>query len=295
MKPAVIRQEPAASLQTARALPEEDRPIGIFDSGIGGLTVVREVMKILPNERIIYLGDTARVPYGTKSDRTIKAFTLQSCLFLLEHDVKMIIIACNTASAVALDFIANMFRIPVIGVIKPGSAAAASKTNTRRVGIIGTQTTINSHSYTRTLQSLNAQIEVFAQPCSLFVPIAEEGWLEHDVTMRVAEEYLKVFADTRIDTLVMGCTHYPILASAIQKTIDHVMGQHVHLIDSGIETAKQAKAILKESLLLNRSQSRTSNRFYVTDLPKNFSRVGQMFLGSAVDHVETVNVEIMGM
>ncbi|MBL7994998.1 glutamate racemase, partial [bacterium] len=227
-----------------------DQPIGIFDSGIGGLTVVKEVMRQLPNERIVYLGDTARVPYGTKSDRTIKAFTLQSCLFLLEHDVKMIVIACNTASAVALDFISNMFKIPVIGVIVPGSSAAVGRSVKKRIGIIGTQTTVNSEAYPKTIKNMNTEAEVFSHACSLFVPLAEEGWLDHDVTMQISGEYLRRFEGTEIDTLVLGCTHYPLLSATIQKSIDRIMGAPVSLIDSGVETAKIAKKILADKQLL---------------------------------------------
>lgn len=285
--------EPAAIKRNTPS-PQNDRPIGIFDSGIGGLTVVKEVMRRLPNERIIYLGDTARVPYGTKSDRTIKSFTLQSCLYLMEHDVKMIIIACNTASAVALNFIANMFRIPVIGVIVPGSAAAIERSLKKRIGVIGTQTTVNSEAYPKTIREMNADADVFSHACSLFVPLAEEGWLHHDVTRQISEEYLKTFEGTGIDTLVMGCTHYPLLSSTIQQAIDRVMGYPVHLIDSGVETAKLARNILLEKQLLTNTTQRPVHKFCVTDLPKNFMQVGERFLGSKMEDVETVNVEILG-
>ncbi|HMV26301.1 MAG TPA: glutamate racemase [bacterium] len=286
--------EPSVLPAIQSAPPASEQPIGIFDSGIGGLTVVKEVMNQLPYERIIYLGDTARVPYGTKSDRTIKSFTLQSCLFLLEHNVKMIIIACNTASAVALDFLSNMFKIPVIGVIVPGSEAAVRKSLRKKIGVIGTHTTVNSQAYKKTIHALDAQCEVFSQPCSLFVPLAEEGWLRHDVTQRIAAEYLNVFSDKDIDTLVMGCTHYPILSGAIQEAMNTIMRRPVTLIDSGVETAKRTRQILDEKKLLNTSGQKPYHRFYVTDLPKNFMRVGEMFLGSKIDSVETVNVEVMG-
>jgi glutamate racemase len=288
------QQEPAASSLAEMAHLTFDQPIGIFDSGIGGLTVVKEVMRLLPNERIIYLGDTARVPYGTKSDRTIKAFTLQCCLFLLEHNVKMIIIACNTASSVALEFIANMFKIPVLGVILPGSLAAAERSTGRKIGVIGTQTTVNSQAYKKTIKTIDPRAEVFSQACSLFVPIAEEGWIDHRVTLEICEEYLKYFSGTDIDTLVMGCTHYPILSATIEKAIRKIMGKDIHLIDSGVETAKCAQEILSKNKLLNLDSQNPVHRYYVTDLPKNFSRVGEMFLGSKIDSIETVNVEILG-
>ena len=287
------RPQPAASPLMDAPL-NSSQPIGIFDSGIGGLTVVKEVIRQLPNERIIYLGDTARVPYGPKSDRTIKAFTLQSCLFLLEHDVKMIIIACNTASAVALGFIANMFKIPVIGVIAPGSSAALACSTKNRIGIIGTQTTVNSHAYAKTIKEMNAEAEVFSHACSLFVPLAEEGWVDHDVTMQISNEYLKPFEGSGIDTLVLGCTHYPLLSGTIQRTIDRIMVAPVHLIDSGVETAKLAKTILVEKQLLSAKTQKALHKFYVTDMPKNFMKVGERFLGSKMEDIETVNVEILG-
>ncbi len=286
--------EPGASPLAETEFKNSDRPIGIFDSGIGGLTVVKEVVRLLPNERIIYLGDTARVPYGTKSDRTIKSFTLQSCLYLLEHDVKLIIIACNTASAVALDFMANMFKIPVIGVIVPGSSAAVERSRNKRIGVIGTQTTVNSQAYHKTINKILPEASVHSKACSLFVPLAEEGWLDHDVTRRISDEYLKSFEGSDIDTLVMGCTHYPLLNTTIQQSIDKIMNRPVDLIDSGVETAKIAKSILVEKQMLNTKPHKPSHKFCVTDLPKNFMKVGEMFLGSKMEEVETVNVEILG-
>ncbi len=285
--------QPSAMLQNVKS-PHRDQPIGIFDSGIGGLTVVKEVMSQLPQERIIYLGDTARVPYGPKSDRTIKGFTLQSSLFLLEHNVKMIIIACNTASSVALDFVADMFRIPVIGVIAPGSMAAIEKSLRKKIGIIGTHTTINSQSYKKTIKSLDPNVEILSQACSLLVPLAEEGWLDHPATDQICKEYLEHFRNTDIDTLVMGCTHYPILVKSIQKALRDIVPHSVELIDSGVETAKAAKRILQEENMTNPGIAKPEHRFYVTDLPKNFMRVGEMFLGSKIDSIETVNVEQLG-
>lgn len=289
--------QPTPAMQAGRDPVDSptNQPIGVFDSGIGGLTVVKELMKQLPDEPIIYLGDTARVPYGTKSDRTIKAFTLQSCLFLLEHDVKMIIVACNTASAVALDFISNMFRIPVLGVIVPGSMAAVEKTRNKRVGVIGTHTTVNSQSYTKTIGGIDQEVRVFSKACPLLVPIAEEGWLRHDVTTHVCNEYLSAFQSTEIDTLVMGCTHYPVLSGAIEAAISKIMDHPVELIDSGVETAKLASTVLAARRLLHGQEpARPVHRFYVTDLPKNFERVGEMFLGSPIDHLDVVTVESMG-
>jgi glutamate racemase len=293
MKHAHHQPEPAKTAIPQTAPNYENAPIGIFDSGIGGLTVVKEVMRQLPNENIIYLGDTARVPYGTKSDRTIKAFTLQCCLFLLEHNVKMIIIACNTASAVALDFISNMFRIPVIGVILPGSQAAVQCSEHKHIGVIGTHTTINSQAYTKTIRQIEPQAQIISQPCSLFVPVAEEGWIDHPITQEICVEYLKTFERTSIDSLVLGCTHYPILKTQIQKAINSVTGRQITLIDSGIETGKMAKHIIIEKKLENKGKRKT-HKFYVTDLPKNFMKTGELFLGSKIEHLEMINVETLG-
>lgn len=293
MKHAHHQPERAARVMPQSATPNENAPVGIFDSGIGGLTVVREVMRQLPNESIIYLGDTARVPYGTKSDRTIKAFTLQCCLFLLEHNVKMIIIACNTASAVALDFIARMFRIPVIGVILPGSQAAIQTSVNKQIGVIGTHTTINSQAYTRTIRQIDPEAEILSQPCSLFVPVAEEGWIDHPITLQICVEYLKIFERSSIDCLVLGCTHYPILKMPIQKAINTVTGRQIRLIDSAVETAKMARQTLQENTMENKGR-RKPNKFFVTDLPKNFIRTGELFLGSKIEHLEMINVETLG-
>lgn len=290
-----LGQEPAVQRAPKQdPHPMWDSPIGIFDSGIGGLTVAREVMRTLPFEKIVYIGDTARVPYGTKSDRTIRSFTLQSCLFLLEHGVKMIVIGCNTSSAVALDFVTDMFRIPVIGVIRPGSRAAVEKTRGRRVGVIGTHTTVRSDAYSRTIRELDPAVEVITHACPLFVPLAEEGWTHHPVAEHVAREYLQVFASTDIDTLVLGCTHYPLLTDPIQRVMDGLLGRPVDLVDSGVETAKVAKAILSEGKLETQRRDRPKHEFYVTDLPKNFERVGERFLGSPLDHLEMVHVENLG-
>lgn len=293
MKHAQNQPQRAATVMPQAAPQHENAPVGIFDSGIGGLTVVKEVMRQLPGETIIYLGDTARVPYGTKSDRTIKAFTLQCCLFLLEHHVKMIIIACNTASAVALDFIARMFRIPVIGVILPGSQAAVQTSVNKHIGVIGTHTTVNSQAYTRTIRQIEPDAQVVSQPCSLFVPVAEEGWTDHPITQEICIEYLKVFERSSIDCLVLGCTHYPILKTPIQKAINTVTGRQICLIDSAVETAKIAKQTLREHSLENKSR-RKPHKFFVTDLPKNFMKTGELFLGSKIEHLEMINVETLG-
>lgn len=293
MKSTTQRQSPAVQPSAQTYTGYDNHPIGIFDSGIGGLTVVKEILKQLPNESIIYLGDTARVPYGTKSERTIRAFALQCCLFLLEHNVKMIIIACNTASAVALDFIANMFRIPVIGVIQPGALRAIQNSASRHIGVIGTHSTINSQAYTKMIQAFDPAARIISKACPLFVPLAEEGWLDSDITAKVCQEYLRVFEKTNIDTLVMGCTHYPLLSAAIQKTIDRIVGKPVCLVDSGVETARAARAVLLEKNMENKGK-KIYQKYYVTDLPANFLRVGELFLGSKIEQLEMVSVETLG-
>jgi len=266
------------------------KPIGIFDSGIGGLTVVREILRQLPDEDLIYLGDTARVPYGSKSKKTVKAFTLQNSLFLLENDVKMIVIACNTASAVALDFVSSMFKVPVIGVVIPGAGGAVGKTKNKKIGVIGTHSTVLSGAYTAAIRALNAEIEVMSKACPLFVPLAEEGWTSHQATQMIIEEYLLVFKSNGIDTLVLGCTHYPILKSAISK----YLGQSIQLIDSGVETATMTRSVLTENDLLNDPHSENEHRYYVTDMPEKFQEIGQRFLGRSLDKVEVAKVENVG-
>ena len=252
---------------------------------------MRQVMKTMPDESIIYLGDSARLPYGTKSDRTIKNFTLQCCLFMLEMGVKMIILACNTASAVALNYVANIFRIPVIGVISPGSEAAAYASKLGRIGVIGTTTTIQSNSYENAILKHNKDARVFQQACPLLVPLAEEGWLDKSVTSDVASEYFEFFLDKDIDTLVLGCTHYPILQDLIQTSINVTLGKNILLIDSGVESAREAAQLLQESKLMAPPGSVPIHRFFVTDLPNNFAAASRRFLGAQVDHPEMVQVE----
>lgn len=268
---------------------DREKAIGIFDSGIGGLTVVREVLKTLPNEKLVYLGDTARVPYGSKSARTVKGFTLQNCLFLLENHVKLIVIACNTASAIALDFVASMFRVPVIGVVVPGSAAAVAASKNRKVGVIGTHSTISSDAYARAIQARDASVEVKSKACPMFVPLAEEGWVDHPATLAAVSDYLGEFGDSGIDTLVLGCTHYPILKPAIRA----FLGPEIKLIDSGVETARAVKTVLSERDLA-KGAGQPDHKFFVTDLPGKFREIGERFLGRSLGDVEVINVENIG-
>jgi len=212
----------------------DQRAIGIFDSGIGGLTVVHQVFDMLPNERIVYFGDTARVPYGSKSPEGVRKFAIQDILFLMKHDVKLLVAACHTVSSVALDDLIQEFHLPVLGVVEPGVKAALTATKNGRIGVIGTRATVMSQTYEHKLAEKNSEVKVFSQACPLFVPLAEEGWLEEDVTHRVATIYLRPLLEADVDTLILGCTHYPLL----KRVIHDVMGDGVRIIDSAEETAK---------------------------------------------------------
>ncbi len=250
-------------------------PIGVFDSGLGGLTVVKELMRQLPYENIVYFGDTARVPYGTKSKESIIRFSKENVAFLLKHDVKMIVVACNTSSSVALPLIAKNFRLPILGVIEPGARKAAQMTKTKNVGVIATQATINSEAYTKSLKKLNRKIKVISQACPLFVPLVEEGWTNHGVTHLVGREYLKMMKRSRVDTLILGCTHYPLLKNVIQK----ILGPRVTLVDSPKEVAKEARQILRENRIENHFLAKTEHLFFVSDEPKHFQKLARRFLG----------------
>ncbi len=258
------------------------KPIGVFDSGIGGLTVVQALTKRLPHENIVYFGDTARVPYGPKSPLVIREYAAQDVDFLLSKDVKMIVIACNTVSGVALDVVMKRTKVPVVGVIIPGAGAAVAATKKKRVGIIGTIATINSNAYTNAIRQMDAEVQVFTRPCPLFVPLAEEGWTSHKVTELVAKEYLFQFKLEKIDTLVLGCTHYPILKDAIKSAVDG----NVTLIDSGESTAVEVERILDEKDLRNPSKLKPHLQFYVSDVPAKFTEVGERFLGQKMGRVQ---------
>jgi glutamate racemase len=264
------------------------KPIGVFDSGIGGLTVVSEILRTLPNESIVYFGDTARVPYGTKSEETVRLFARQDAAFLLGHDVKLIVVACNTASAVAVDKLRAFSAVPVLGVIEPGAKAAAQATSTGKVGVIGTQATIDSHAYRREITRIKSGIEVLERSCPLFVPLAEEGWIEHEATKLVVGEYLQDMIAEGIDTLVLGCTHYPIL----KKTISGVVGSDISLVDSAEEMAKDVAVLLERESLLSPS-SKSDLKLYVSDIPRRFQEVGERFLGRKLPEVELVSEDVL--
>ena len=264
-----------------------ERAIGIFDSGVGGLTVLKALLQVLPEEQLVYLGDTARVPYGTKSPGTVLRYALEAAEFLVQHQVKMLVVACNTASAVAIDAIEQRFSLPVVGVIEPGARRAAAVTRNRRVGVIGTEGTIRSGAYSRAIHEVDPAIEVFATPCPLFVPLAEEGWADHEVAYLAAREYLTPLMERQIDTLVLGCTHYPLL----KKTLQYLLGPQVQLIDSAEETARLVADMLGKRNVL-RSSGALPPRYFVTDESSRFERVGGAFVGAGLHDVTQVDLEL---
>jgi len=264
------------------------KPIGVFDSGIGGLTVVKELNRLLPNERIIYFGDTGRVPYGNKSKETVIDYSLQIAYFLMKKKIKMLVVACNTASSVSLPTLKRHLHIPVIGVIEPGAKAAIENTRNNHIGVIGTLGTVKSNSYSRSIKKIRNNVKVFQLPCPLFVQLAEEGWNKNHIAQSVSDEYLHNFGKHKIDTMILGCTHYPILKDVIQKSL----GRKVTLIDSGIETAKEVGRILSKSEMLNShgQNERTHSIFYVSDFPHKFKEVSQRFLGKEMKHVHRIKL-----
>ncbi len=263
---------------------KKNRPIGVFDSGIGGLTVLKEIVKEMPSEGTIYLGDTARVPYGIRSSETVIRYSLENTRFLFSKDIKFLVVACNTASSVSLDKIKSVVPIPVIGVIEPGAKAAVKATRNRKIGIIGTEATVRSDSYARLIKTIDRNIEVSGLPCPLFVPLVEEGWTDGEITALIAEKYLKKIKNKDIDTLVLGCTHYPLL----KKVISQVMGEGVSLIDSAVEVAKEVKTMLETSGLSREQKAKPPREFYVTDSPARFTQVGERFLENKIEHIELI-------
>jgi glutamate racemase len=264
----------------------KDRPIGVFDSGIGGLTVLKDIIKELPNESTIYLGDTARVPYGIRSPETVIRYSFENTKFLFSKDIKLLVVACNTASSVSLDAIKNSVSIPVIGVVDPGAKAAVRATKNKKIGVIGTEATIKSNSYTKAIKGIDESIEVFSCSCPLFVPLVEEGWLEGDIVSLIVKRYLEGLKSKGIDTLVLGCTHYPLL----KKVIAELMGEDIRLIDSAVETSHEIKTILKAINLDSKQKGTLLREFYVTDSPERFIEVGERFLGKKIEHIEKIAV-----
>jgi glutamate racemase len=264
-----------------------EAPIGIFDSGIGGLTVVKAIQAALPFERILYFGDTARVPYGTKSQVTIRKYAAADTAMLMRYQPKIIIVACNTVSALALDVVEKSCgNITVTGVLMAGAKLAAEKTRNNRIGVIGTQATVSSNAYGLAIKQLNPEIEVISQACPLFVPLAEEGFIDHPATKLIAAEYLTEITKKGIDTLVLGCTHYPILRKVIEETV----GPEIRIIDSAEAVALRTKELLTESGLLASNLKASAPHLLVSDLPQKFSMLYTLFMDSELPDVELVEV-----
>lgn len=266
-----------------------EAPIGVFDSGVGGLTVAREIMRNLPSERIVYFGDTARVPYGSKSRESIIRFSRQIIHFLLEEHVKAIVVACNTASAYALDEVQKDLDIPIIGVVKPGAKVAAEATRNKRIGVIGTKGTIGSNIYADYIHEIDPEITVVGKACPLFVPLVEEGWLKDPVTVEVAQRYLQELQEQDVDTLVMGCTHYPLLRSVLRE----LLGEQVTLVNPAYETAQSLKQLLKDMNLDNPGikEEEFPYRFYVSDLADQFTAFANSILPYDVSMTKKIDIE----
>jgi glutamate racemase len=260
------------------------QPIGVFDSGVGGLTVVKELVDQMPHEDIIYFGDTARVPYGIKSKETVIKFSIENILYLLSHDVKLICVACNTVSSLALPVIKHHFKVPIVGVITPAVREAVYASQNKRIGVIGTHGTVKSRAYEIEIKQLDPTMKVFTQACPLFVPFVEEGWTDGKVVTEVARTYLKPLKDNHVDTLILGCTHYPVLKDVIRE----VMGPKVTLIDSAKQVAIEVKKILASESLMGRPRA-GKHQFYVSDNPEWFTNLAGRFLGRKIKDARRVS------
>ena len=266
-----------------------EKPVGVFDSGVGGLTVVNQLIKSLPQEDIIYFGDTAHLPYGSKSKESVIRFSLDIANFLQAQRVKIIVVACNTASSFALSSLREKIEIPVIGVIEPGAQAAVDATRNFKIGIIGTEGTIKSRAFEEALKKIDKNVKVFSRACPLFVPLVEEGWLDEPETSQIAEKYLSPMKDEGIDTLILGCTHYPLL----KELLSRIMGQEISLIDTAEATAKAVEKKLGEKNLLRKGSRKAVYKFFVSDDPEKFLQLGRRFLGKNVEKAERINLETM--
>lgn len=270
-------------------MSNQNAPIGVFDSGVGGLTVAREIMAQIPNEKIVYFGDTARVPYGSKSKKTITKYTKQIIRFLMTHDVKALVIACNTMSACSLEEVERELSVPIIGVVKPGARVAAAQTVNKRIGVIATESTIHSEMYEHFINQIDSSLQVIGKACPLFCPLVEEGMLEDPVTDEVARRYLSELMKQDIDTLILGCTHYPLLAPAIGR----IVGEKVKLVNPAYETAKELKELLTAQELLNEGIEKEAEgkyKFYVSDLADKFSNFAANILKT--EELTTAQVDI---
>ncbi len=264
-----------------------EAPIGVFDSGIGGLTVAKEIMRQLPGERLVYFGDTARVPYGTKSKNTVCKYSRQIAKFLLTQQVKAIVIACNTASALAMEELEQMVDVPVIDVVQPGARMAAASTRNKKIGVLGTQSTIKSGIYERYLHQINPELTVVSKACPLFVPLVEEGLFEDRITEDVVGRYLHDMKEYEIDALVLGCTHYPLLRGVIGRE----MGNAVRLVNPAYETAKSLKDMLKENHLLASGREKVEHEFFVSDGVEQFHSFANSVLPCPVEKATVIDIE----
>lgn len=279
-------------MTSIHAAVARDRPIGVFDSGFGGLTVAGALNARLPDESILYFGDTARVPYGAKSPSVVRTFSREAARLLLSRDIKLLVIACNTATAHAEKILREELDIPVVGVIEPGAEAAVRATATGRIGVLGTAGTIASGAYDLAVRRrLGEAGRVYAQPCPLFVPLVEEGWTDHPVTAQVSREYLAHLKEVDVDVLILGCTHYPLLRDALQAE----MGPGVRLVDSGEETARAVEKILKENDMEATGQVPPSHTFLVSDSPHRFRDVGRRFIGELLTEVKHVDIDSLSL
>ena len=266
-------------------------PIGVFDSGIGGLTVVRALKRALPNEDIVYLGDTARLPYGTKSPEAITRFGIEDTKFLTNRKVKLVIVACHSVSSVCLPELKEIFSVPILGVIEPGARAALAATKNRKIGVIGTQATITAGTYEQVIRQIartekpNIDVEIVAKSTPLLVPLVEEGWLDNEIARLIAQSYLLSFLAEGIDTLLLGCTHYPLLKDTFQKVL-----KKVSLVDSATATALEAKMILSKMGLRRTGNPKPDYRFYLSDLTPNFAEIGKRFLGEPIPGVVRASI-----
>ena len=265
----------------------DNRPIGVFDSGVGGLTVLKEMMQLIPEESVVYFGDSGRAPYGTKSKEVVIKYTFQDIRFLLDQDIKMIVVACNTASACSIEHVRSTFDIPVIEVIVPGAVTAVRTTKNKRVGVIGTSATISSGVYEKAINRIDGSIDIISKACPLFVNLVEEGWFDNDIALRIAEEYLTPLKNQGIDTLVLGCTHYPILQSTIAK----VMGEDVMLVSSALEAAKVVKELMDSNGIARDNKVKPVYRYYTSDSVEKFEALGRSILERDITSAQKVDIE----
>ncbi len=265
-------------------MSSKEKPIGIFDSGVCGLTVLKEIIKELPEENTIYLGDTARVPYGTRSPEIVMKDSFENANFLMSKEIKTLVVACNTSSSVSLLSLIKNLPVPVVGVVEPSARAAVAKSKIKKIAVIGTETTINSSSYKKAIKSIDNSAEVIGIACPLFVPLVEEGWLKGDIVTLTAERYLSAVKNYGVDTLVLGCTHYPMIKDLIADVVK------IPLIDSAVETAKEVHRILKDREMLRHNKSKPIREFFVTDSPEKFAYTGEKFLGHTVSNISKITV-----